>query len=374
MASIRKRSWGAVAGAKEAWVCDYVDQHGKRRLKTFRTRKEADAWLVQARHEVAAGTHTADSASVTIAEAAGLWLERCEAHSLEQGTIRSYRNNVRHHVLPLLGGERLARLTTPRVQRLVDDLLSGGRSVDKTKQVLWTLKAVLSEAQRRGLLAQNAALPVKLRHGARHKERVVIPSKPHIQALINAATARWRPLLITAAFTGLRVSELRALRWTEVDLKASVLTVNRRADRFREIGSPKSAAARRDVPLMPIVISTLREWRLACPPNDPDLVFPTRGGRVLAHSSLIQNAFMTIQQRAALTDARGGPLYHFHLLRHFACSLFIEAGFSPKRMQAIMGHSSITMTFDLYGHLFPAPEDEAQRLLAAQRTVLGIGQ
>jgi integrase len=86
--------------------------------------------------------------------------------------------------------------------------------------------------------------------------------------------------------------------------------------------------------------------------------------------NVVELGFMTAQRRAGLVDAAGKPLYHFHLLRHFACSLFIDAGFAPKRVQAIMGHSSITMTFDHYGHLFPSPEDDAKRLLAAQLAVM----
>jgi integrase len=373
MASIRKRTWTSGGEVKFAWVVDYVDQAGKRRLKTFARRKDADAFLVQARHEVSQGTHTPESARVTVAEAAELLLARGEADGLEAATIRTNRLVLRYHVLPLIGRERLARLSTPRVQRFVDDLLSGvdqPRSRDTAHRGLRALKAVLGEAQRRGLVAQNVAAPVRLKLNRRHRERVVIPSKEHVRALIDAAGPRWRPLLVTAAFTGLRISELRGLRWADVDLKAGSLTVHQRADRFRAIGSPKSAAARRDVPLMPIVVNSLREWRLVCPKGELGLVFPTEAGGVLAYANVIARGFMRAQRLAGLIDPDGKPLYNFHLLRHFACSLFIEAGFAPKRVQALMGHSSITMTFDRYGHLFPTPEDDQKRLLAAQLAVI----
>jgi integrase len=374
MASIRKRSWASGGSPRSAWVVDYVDQAGVRRLKTFARRKDADDALTKIRHEVSQGTHTAESASITVAAAATLWLEHGEAIGLEAGTLRTNELTLRYHVLPLLGRERLARLTAPRVQRFVDALLAGAdgraRSHDMARRALKALKAVLGEAHQRGLVAQNVATPIRLRLSQRHRERIVIPPKEHVRALLDAAAPRWRPLLVAAAFTGLRASELRGLRWGDVDLKAGVLTVHQRADRFRAIGSPKSAAARRDVPLMPIVVNTLREWRLACPRGDLDLVFPTAGGRVHSHGNVVELGFMAAQRRAGLVDAAGKPLYHFHLLRHFACSLFIDAGFAPKRVQAIMGHSSITMTFDHYGHLFPSPEDDAKRLLAAQLAVM----
>ena len=87
MASIRKRLWKTKGVEKTAWVVDYADQAGKRRLKTFSTKKEADAWAVQARHEVSQGTHTPASVSVTVAEAFDRWIERCDAEGLEHGTI-----------------------------------------------------------------------------------------------------------------------------------------------------------------------------------------------------------------------------------------------------------------------------------------------
>jgi integrase len=374
MATIRKRSWTSGGSSKSAWVVDYVDQVGTRRLRTFARKKDADDSLVKIRHEVSQGTHTAESASVTVAEAAALWLDHGAAIGLEAGTLRTNRLTVRYHVLPLLGRERLARLSAPRVQRFVDDLLASAfgrsRSRDMARRALQALKAVLGEAHRRGLAAQNVAAPIRLRLSRRHQGRVVIPSKERVRALLDAAGPRWRPLLATAAFTGLRISELRGLRWADVDLKAGVLTVSQRADRFRAIGSPKSVAARRDVPLMPVVANALREWRLVCPRGALDLVFPTAAGRVQAHGNVVKDGFVRAQRLAGLLGPDGKPLYHFHLLRHFACSLFIEAGFAPKRVQAIMGHSSITMTFDRYGHLFPAPADDQARLRAAQLTVL----
>jgi integrase len=377
MATIRKRTWPSSDGEKSAWVVDYFDQHGKRRLKTFAKRKDADTFLVQARHEVAQGTHTPPSSTTTVADASKLWLERAEADRLEAGTLRTYRLTAKHHVLPMLGHEKLARLNTPRVQKFADDLLRGEtpdgkpRSREIASKALRALKAMIDEAHRRGLVAQNAALPARLRHSTRHKTRVVIPSKAHVRAMIEAASPRWRPLVITAAFTGLRASELRGLTWNDVDLKEGMITVRQRADRFCEIGSPKSASSRRDVPLMPIVVNTLREWKLAGPKSDLDLVFPTGNGTVHRHANMAEQGFKETQRKAGLVTTDGKPLYGVHVLRHFAASLFIEQGFAPKRVQALMGHSSITITFDRYGHLFPTPEDDRARLEAAQLAVLG---
>lgn len=100
MSSIRKRTWTSRGEQKTAWVVDYFDQNGKRRLKTFATKKEADAWAVSALHEVQQGTHTPHSTSVTIAEATERWIAHCEAERLEHSTIKQRRGHLVHHIGP----------------------------------------------------------------------------------------------------------------------------------------------------------------------------------------------------------------------------------------------------------------------------------
>src|SRR3954447_4701976 len=107
--SVRKRSWKTSKGEqKEAWVVDYVDQAGKRHLKTFSRKKDADAYRVAAGFQISQGTHTADSQSITVAEAAGLWLISCESSRLERATIDGYRQHVELHMVPLIGRLKLA--------------------------------------------------------------------------------------------------------------------------------------------------------------------------------------------------------------------------------------------------------------------------
>src|SRR5262245_27776514 len=105
MASIRKRSWTSRGIQKEKWIADYVDQTGARRLKTFPSKKAADAWLVTARHEVRSGTHTPASKSLTVAEATERWIAHCRAEGLEHGTIVQRRQHLELHIAPFLGRE-----------------------------------------------------------------------------------------------------------------------------------------------------------------------------------------------------------------------------------------------------------------------------
>jgi integrase len=113
MATVRKRTWKSAGEVKTAWIADYLDQEGKRHIKTCKTKKEADAFLVQARHEVARGLHTPENASITVDQAAKLWIEKAELEKLERSTLRQYCNHVKLHINPLIGNVKLARLSAP---------------------------------------------------------------------------------------------------------------------------------------------------------------------------------------------------------------------------------------------------------------------
>lgn len=353
MATIRKRSWTTASGEpRESWQVDFVDQHGKRRHRQFERKRDADRWLLEARGQVERGTFTADSASISVGEAAQLWLERCERDDLEAATLTQYRSHAKHHIEPLLGAVKLSRLSTPRVERFVDEMLAGGRTRATAKKVLASLKSLIKEAQRRGLVSQNVATGVDVKLAKRHEKKVIPPTPETVQEALKEATGRRKSILLVAAGAGLRASEIRGLRWQDVDFKAGLLKVRQRADTSGRIGSLKSTSARRDIPMMPILSTALKEWRLASAGGD-GLVFPGRKDHPICHNTVL-----------AMIGGRAHPF------RHFFASWLIDQGFGPKRVQALMGHSSIQVTFDVYGHLFPQ-EDDAERFAAGERTLVG---
>jgi integrase len=248
-----------------------------RHNKGFRSRKDAKAFLVLTEGEIVRGVHTPESTSVTVAEAARLWLERGELEKLEHSTLRQYRNHVGLHILPMIGAVKLARLSTPVVQAFRDKLLET-RSRPLARKILSSLKSIIGEAMRRGLVAQNAAVAVTVDVRKREQGRLTVgvdvPAKAEVGRLLDHAQGRWRPFFVTAVFTGMRASELRGLVWDAVDFEAKVIRVRQRADLWGTIGDPKSAAGDREIPMAPTVINTLREWKLACPNGKLGLVFP----------------------------------------------------------------------------------------------------
>src|ERR1700680_2526854 len=122
MASIRKRTWTARDVERSAWVLDYLDQQGTRRLKTFATKKEADEAAVTVRHEVKHGIHTPDKVSKTVAEAFEAWIADREAHGRERSTIKQRREHLALHVMPFIGNEKLSSLTAPMIKQFANRL------------------------------------------------------------------------------------------------------------------------------------------------------------------------------------------------------------------------------------------------------------
>jgi integrase len=362
--SIRKRD----QGGQTRWLVDYRDGAGARRFRQFVTRRAAEAFSVQARSEVTAGTHTPDSVSITVKEAADLWLARCERDGLEPTTTDAYRQHLDLHILPRIGVVRLSRLTAPAVNAFRDQLLDDGRSRDMTRRVLASLAALVDEARVRGLTATNAVRTVaKSKRTKRAAPGPEMPTQDELRRIIIAASAddmpaRTRPLILTALLAGLRGSELRGLLWEDVDLERGELHVRRRADRFNKFGPPKSEAGTRTIPMSPMLLNTLRQWRLICPKGALGLVFPTGAGNVESHGNILNRIFWPVQITAGVTIMRDGKpdaKYSLHALRHACAALWIQQGFGPKRIQVLMGHASITQTFDRYGYLFESREADS---------------
>ena len=360
MASIHKVRWTSGGKEKTAWAVDYFDQDRKKRRRTFRTQREAKDWNVTAQSQIKAGTHTPDSKSITVIEAVRLWLDRCRLRKLEVSTVRQYEGHAKHIAKSSIAAVKLSRLTMPMVEAFKDELLGKGVSPATARKILTSLKIAITEAQRRGLVAQNVAAAV--RYGKRKRHPIVegedFPSKPELQAIL-ANAGRWYPLLVTAAFTGMRSSELRGLRWGDIGFDGRAVHVRRRADVRRTIGDPKSAAGTRTIPLIDLVANALRARRDASKwAGAGDYVFCNGVGQITFHSSIQERGFIPVQAAAGIAPAR----YGLHSLRHFYASWLIGLRhYSPKEIQTMLGHATLAMTFDTYGHLLKKSEDEERK-------------
>jgi integrase len=384
--SVSKRTWTNPSGeAREAWVVRYYDSDGKYRMKTFKRGRDAKAWEAQKTVDIAKGTHRPERTSVTIKDAGALWLQRCLAENLEPEAVRPYEQHLRLHIYPAvapvnvpnawkgqLGDLKLCHLKTPMCEAFKELVLTTKKrrrgSEDKiisrrmAGHILSSLKMMLNDAQKRGLIDFNPAGPVRIvskgREDAPLEAGVEIPDRADIRAILIASEGFWRALFMTLSFTGMRSSELRGLVWRKVNLDRGIVEISQRADQAGKIGFRKSKSAYRTVSLPTDLVEELRRWKSICPSNSLDLVFPNSDGGVLPMGDILRK-LRELQERLGIVRLDKKPKFHVHSLRHFFVSVMIDEGTPPKRLQTLIGHSVISTTMDIYGHLFEGRENEA---------------
>lgn len=358
MATVRKRTWTTSKGeTKSAWCVDFIDQTGARQRRQFATKREADAFRIETEGQLRSGTFRADAAKVTVREVAESYLDYCQGRMerrerMTRQNLAVYRGHIHNHILHPEHGVaavKLAQLTARAVGDLRDRLRSAGVSVPTMRKVLATLHGMLEFAISRDLVAVNAAHGVKV-IGRRDEgsRKITPPTKDEMRALLAVAGDEdFRLKLLFAAATGLRAGEQHALRWRCVDLEAGMVTVETRVDVYGEEDVAKTAAGMRTVPLGAMVVTALKAWRLRSRfSRSEDLVFPGRRGGYEDHANMTKRRFKPACEKAGLAGL------NWHGLRHFAVSCWIDAGLTPKTVQAFAGHSSLQVTMDRYGHLF----------------------
>lgn len=183
-------------------------------------------------------------------------------------------------------------------------------------------------------------------------------STEEVQALLSKTKIVYPdfyPMLFTALFTGMRRGELLALMWDSINWVKGKITVDKNYVNGR-LGSPKSSK-NRYVDMSDELARVLKEWRLACPNSELNLVFPNSEGKYQSADNMIKRRFIPSLSRAGIDSIR------FHDLRHTYASLLLANGAPMKYVQTQLGHASITMTMDLYTHLLPEVNDKCVNLL-----------
>jgi integrase len=390
MATVKKRTWATGTGdRREAFRVSYTDRNGNRQRKQFTLKRDAEAYRIKAEAELAQGIHTPDAKSISVADAADVWLAACEAGGCDRGTLKTYREIANRHIKPQIGAEKLSRLSAPRVVEFRDAMMLT-RSHGMAAKAVRHLSMILAEAMRRGLVAQNVARAVKVKRprGDQQKlaKRADIPPTEHLKAMIEAADRlsnedpRLPVLLRVVMLAGLRASEVRGFAWSGADLKAPSLSVTQRADRWNELGSPKSNAGHRCVPIGPGLATMLKGWKLRCPLSPLNLMFPNIRGGVIDQKGFI-GLLVKVQVAAGLAldsgrkDRKGrtiwAPRYDWHHLRHVAASNWLNDGIDLKRLQTWIGHENIQLTIDVYGHLIVDAKKDAALAAGAEAALLG---
>ncbi|MGQ0832150.1 MAG: tyrosine-type recombinase/integrase [Microthrixaceae bacterium] len=347
----RRRQWGRIrklpSGRYQARTPDEVPAP-----LTFTTKADTARWLAAAEADTLRGTFTPRSLDrLTLAE----WLERWhEEHSLHKrpGTLARDRSAIRRHIVPQLGHRQLDSLRPADLQRFVAAVASEV-GPGTTHAVYAVLRAALRSAADLDLIAEAPTRGVRLPPIPKTDVTVLRPED--LEHLAASTPARWRPMIYVAGVCGLRFAEIAGLRVGRLDLLRRQLHV---VDTAPQVGPdrapPKTASGRRTVPTPAFVVDLLAERleALGLDAADADaLVFTAaRGGRLHAgnwHGDVWKPA----------REAAGFDSLRFHDLRHSAVPLWVDMGANLLQVSRWLGHSSVQITGDVYGHLFSETND-----------------
>lgn len=364
----RGKGEGTIAKVKgrELWCARITvgrDANGKRTRKTVygKTRKEVADELTKLRNKQLNGTLTATTRQ-TVGEFLTNWLADSVQQSVRERTHENYRQNVEKHIRPVIGGIVLDRLTPAHVQSLLAKMEQGKKSGRTRQLVFGILKRALAQAVKWGLIVRNVCEAIE-RPQARRKEMKVLTAEQAAALFTTIKGDRLESLYVLAVTTGLRQGELLGLEWSDVDLTAGKLSVQRTLYQFDgefRTGEPKSERSRRMVNLPQMAVEALHAHRrlmMTEGNTGAARVFVMPDGSPVDRTWLYRRHFRDVLIEAEL------PPIRFHDLRHTAATLLLSEGVHPKVVQERLGHSSIQLTLDTYSHVLPTlQEDAAGRL------------
>ncbi|MDO8120638.1 site-specific integrase [Isoptericola sp. b490] len=342
----------------------------KRTVVYGKTQAEARAKMRERRARADAGQPVRDS-RVTLGDYADRWMgSTLAASARKESTKATYSTLARVHIIGRsIGDTTLDRLKPSDVERFVLDLRDAGKAQATVRQVYTVLRAILDAAVRDGLIARNPAAQVARPGVDRHDARYL--TRDEVDRLLAAAEGtRYAPVLELLAFTGMRRGEALALRWDDIDFDARLIRVRGTLGRVGGIllvTDTKTERSRRAIPLSERAARVLRavgerqaaervaardEWR------ETGFVFTTE----LGHPVDPRNALRALTRAADRAGLEGVGL---HTLRHSAASAMLGTGVPLKAVSDVLGHSSVAITGDVYGHMAPEVQRSALDALAA---------
>lgn len=397
------RSRGKRADGTTKWQARWRNplDPAERLEKTFRSKALADRWLKKMDTDCYEGSYIdprkGDKPFSVVADA---W--RRSWISLEPKTRAGYESILAVHLLPEFGDRRVSLITPERVEQYIKRLADNGAAAGTIRSIYAALRAALNSAVRLRMIATNPCVGVKLPRLP--QTSMLFLSAEEVEALANAIHPHFRVMIYVATYTGLRAGELGALRRKRVDVLRGRLYVEEAlkdltgvrlpaAERELTFG-PTKTHARRAVSLPKFLREMLAE-HLASPspggtgPND--LVFTMPSGTPIRHANFYRRYFRpvvagspavaerrvrtgrgtrVVPARPAVPAALPADKHglRFHDLRHTCAALLVGAGAHPKSIQEQLGHKSITMTLDRYGHLLPGIGDALADALDSART------
>lgn len=379
--SITKRSDGTwQASALIGW--DIVENCPKRVYFYGKTQGEVKDKLRDAIHKKEREGGYNEPSRLYLGEWLDIWYNEYAKPQLKPTTWDGYGKWIKNHIKPELGGTLLRELEPTQIQRFYNRKLTekplNGRgdtlSAKSIKQMHIVISQCLEQAVFEGKIFRNPAKATKPPKWE-EKEAVFLTEKQIKDFMKNIADDRWFSSFFTVMGSGLRLGELCALKWSNVDLENGVIHVKESVVRIKSnskegpktkliIQTPKTKSSIRVIPVPAEVVTELKRWekrrkeemlRIGRPSKELDgFVFARIDGKMIDPGSLSRH-FLELMRDNGLKGI------HFHTMRHSYASLLLKAGEHPKVVQELLGHSSIQTTMDIYSHVDPEIKVKAAR-------------
>jgi integrase len=341
----------------------YRDGDGRQRQKTLRARtvQRAISEAEEHRSKLRRGEILPPS-KLTFGEVAEEFLQTTTAlvttGERSKGTLDLYRQRYRSHVEPTLGRKRIqdvraehigAIFARQRERNLASWTISGTQAI---------ISAILTFAISRDYISssplQRLAKIEKPRQVSKREHRRLTDAE--VRGLCEAATPRYKPVVSTLAWTGLRVSEALGLRWEDVDFEHRVIRVRYQLDESGKLKPPKTKAGKRTIPLLPTLEQELRNHRrnqlaLGLAGNE-QLVFTTATGKPLDRHNVRNQGITAAANKAGLNPERATKLTTHDLRRTFISHLILGLNLDPVQVAKIVGHSNVSLTLNTYADEF----------------------
>ena len=352
------------------WRARYRDDAGREHARHFERKVDAQAWLDEQTARIVRGEWADPRAGRELLSAYATRWQSIQVSS--PGTARIVDNALRLHILPRLGGQRLANIRRSDVQAFVkwletrelrpatDSEPARTLSAGSVRNIYEVLARVMDAAAEDRVIAISPCRRIALPKD--HDDEVEVPTLEEIELVRGALGERWQAVPVVLAGSGLRVGELLGLRLSDVDFLRRSIGVERQRLQSNQIAPLKSRASRRTVPVGHVVIEALAAHLASYPPAG-DGLFTDELGEPLTYR----------RWKRLLSDAAKAAEVGVtsHSFRHFAASALISGGASVKQVQAFLGHASAVVTLRTYAHLWPGDEDRTRSVLDAALGPLG---
>ena len=302
----------------------------------------------------------------TLADWMEHWMENELLGSVKESSWQTYRNLLMRHLLPRLGSYALTQLTPRVIHDFVDELESSGLSESTVRGVYRLLSSAMRYALDEGVIRKNPCRRIHIQHREHGEQRVLNRSEQE-KLRQTADDTRDLPALLSL-YTGMRLGEICALKWMDIDWEQGTITVRRTVQRIAGkgsendgcktlllIGTPKSHRSCRVIPVPEFILTLLREMLQKC--SGTEYVFSKASGA--ADPRTIQRRFSRLAKKLGLSGA------HFHTLRHSFATRLLELGVDVKTISALLGHGSARTTLDFYAHSLSEQQRAAVTLLSA---------